>query len=176
MRVLNYDKALHYDGEILGASTDLLFDQQECKTLMGRDGIIHQRNPERIDILLGAPSRRVIGVESKMPSDLVSSHASRRLARQLTVLHDMVDVSVLLLRGFDLLDLERAISFQERHNRRYRGRHLWADLQRYQNNGVRILFCGPLDSEVLEVLNDSRKAIGVPFSKGAFAGSDKRRS
>ena len=90
------DGEVAYKGAKLGAG--LIADFNELKLLTEKDGVTHMETPLRIDMLF-ASGDKVVGVESKKPSDLITSYNSRRLARQFATLLEAVDIPVLLKRG-----------------------------------------------------------------------------
>ena len=67
-------------------------------------GLLYTPTPEHVDILFEA-GEKVVGVESKTWSDLATSRTNGRLARQLRTLLELVDISVLLIRGEPRVDL-----------------------------------------------------------------------
>lgn len=89
--------------------------------------------PERIDLLFTA-GERVVGCEVKTPLDLVASHKSRRLHRQLATLRETVDVSCLVIRwewGWELAGVVKA--------GHPRPEQFWVDWLNWQTQGVYIL-------------------------------------
>ena len=151
-----------------------MFDSKECASLADGWEVAHRQTPGRIDILFYA-QRKLVGVECKLPEDLVSSHASRRLARQLREMTAIVDVRCLLLRDYDQRLVETSLGAAEERNKRYRRSTFYADMVRYQNSGITILHGPVRDDELLEYLRAVRKALGRGQSVGAFMGSDRKK-
>lgn len=112
------DGQVAYQGEKLGSG--LIADYNELKLLTEKDGVTHMETPHRIDMLFAAGDK-VVGVESKKPSDLVTSFNSRRLARQFRTLLSAVDIPVLLKRGV----WPEEIMTYERDGTSKRGKPVW---------------------------------------------------
>jgi len=158
------------------SDSGLLVDTLELPLLPpDTPGVTRASTPYRIDMVCVTKQGRVVGVESKKVRDLVSSHTSRRLARQLGVLRQVVDVPCLLLRGFDPVALEYELDSAESRNLRYRRANLYRDLIRYQNSGVTLLLTPDDDSAILAQLSHLRGVLGFGRSVGAFCGTDKKR-
>jgi len=168
------DGHLVYGTRQLGLLDQLVCDSQELPAY--KQGSIpsvkHIRTPHRIDFLFAAHGL-VVGSEAKLPSDLVSSHACRRLARQMRILRAVVDRPVLLLRDFNFRQVYTAQRASRLRNPRYREQTLWGDLIRYQQAGIQIMFTGPDDEDVLEMLQWCQSALGQSESIGAFMGDDR---
>lgn len=94
---------LLHDGVDVASTAALVVDSGELKTMKAANGVIHVAMPHRIDGVFVAGSR-VVGYESKTPTDFVTSKGMRRLARQVAVLLAEVDVPCLLLRGWPPVD------------------------------------------------------------------------
>ena len=157
---------LWYGERLLGPSSGLYADTKELASLGESDGVKHLHMPRRVDIVFVAGTR-VVGVESKKPSDLVSSTMSRRLARQMRTLIEVVDVPALVLRGgfpgwsqiFNEISLREAL----------------VNLVRLQCLGVVLLPCSLTDKGALEDLALYRTflADGSRSALAAVAGTDK---
>lgn len=167
------DKTFCHEVGPFAGSEDFVFDSAECSDLKGQPGVKHIRTPYRIDSIFAAGGK-VVGVEFKMPSDAVSSHSSRLLARQLGTLLEVVDVPCLLLRDFNHRQIRSALNAMEGRNKRYRARNFWADLVRYQNSGITMLFGPANDEDMLSYLKGLRDVLGGGYSAGAFAGAEKK--
>jgi hypothetical protein len=92
------DGGVWYDERRLASKDALVVDVAELRSVGVDEGVVHMTMPDRVDMVMVAGSR-VVGMESKRPSDLVSSYYSRRLARQIRRLRAVVDVACLVLRG-----------------------------------------------------------------------------
>ena len=153
--------SLCYGDAVLGPRTALFVDSGELKGAV--DGIVRLNTPHRIDMVFCA-GERVVGVECKLPQDLLSSHASKRLARQMRVLLDVVDVACLGLRGLPGGGFTAW------------AQPLWNDLVRLQALGVVLL---PLSSNDLYVpaqfAEYSEFLSGGRAPLAAVAGTDKAR-
>ena len=155
---------LWYGERLLGPSSGLYADTKELASLGESDGVKHLHMPRRVDIVFVAGTR-VVGAESKKPSDLISSTMSRRLARQMRTLIEVVDVPTLVLRGglpgqmFDEVSLHEVL----------------VNLVRLQCLGVVLLPCATSDKGVLEDLALYRTflADGSRSALAAIAGTDK---
>ncbi len=118
-----------YDGRLLGPGGCLLADYNELTGLTESDGVRHLTMPFRIDMVFVA-GQKIVAVEGKQPGDLISSHANRRLARQIRIMLLEADVACLLMRG-SLADLTYSPALAD-------------DLVRWQALGV-VLLLGPAD-------------------------------
>jgi len=90
--------SLWYGGKRLGAASALYCYPGEEAHLGTSEGVVVCATPARIDLLFVA-GEKVVGCEVKTVGDLVSSHRSRRLHRQLRTLRETTDISALVLRG-----------------------------------------------------------------------------
>ena len=98
---------------------------------LGEEGVEVCQTPNRIDLLFTA-GERVVGCEVKQARDLVSSHRSRRLHRQLATLIKTVAVPCLVVRGLDNLGA-RVMSVHPKPEQ------FWADWVNWQTRGIYIL-------------------------------------
>ena len=130
------DGKICYGSRVLGPASCLLADYNELVGLGAADGVQHLTMPRRIDMVFAA-GQRVVAVESKLPADLLSSHSSRRLHRQIRTMLQVADVVCLLQRGV-LLDYEYTPALMD-------------DLVRWQALGV-ILLSGPLDDSYVPAI------------------------
>ena len=149
------DGGMYFGARRLGPVDGLYVDTGELPSLKEGDGVRRMQMPRRVDFVFAA-GEKTVGGESKKPSDLISSTWSGRLARQIRVLHETVDVSVLLLKGgvpsFDDADAATTI----------------INLVRLECLGVLLLPCPSRDKDVLLRLVEYRKLL-VPESRAAFA-------
>lgn len=156
------DGGLWYGKKGLGPDTALFVDATgDTSYLEGREGVIRLPTPERIDMLM-CVGERVVGVESKKPKDLLSSHASRRLARQFRTMFRMCDISCLLLRGpWPTETYDGEVPYR-----------LYDDLVRFQMLGGIIL---PGDGDVVKDLARWKPILaGGRTVLAAVAGTDER--
>lgn len=79
---------------VLGPSTALYADNGELVGTTIKLGVVHTTTPYRIDIVF-AVDDKVVTVELKRGQDLVTSHDTRRLARQLVTMGQVSDTVVL---------------------------------------------------------------------------------
>jgi len=90
---------LYYGAIRLGPTNLLYCDSKELRGVGEAEGVIHCQMPHRLDMVM-VGNGVVVGVESKTPQDLLNSFLSRRLKRQFRTLLDVVDLPVLLVRGY----------------------------------------------------------------------------
>ena len=90
---------LLYGEQDLGPSTSLYADKSNAETYKG-ENIVQRQMPERVDFIF-CVGDKVVGIESKTPQDLISSHIARRLQRQLHTLVMVTDIPSVMLRGMD---------------------------------------------------------------------------
>jgi hypothetical protein len=172
-RYHTHHNKLWFGSRLLGPSSGLYLDAGDFPGLRGRDGTRHLRMPGRVDIVFVAGSK-VVGLESKKASDLVTSQGSRRLSRQMRTLVGLVDVPGLLLRGLPLYDADLGFGSALLGTPQRPG--VWDDLVRLQCLGV-VLLPGPADDVDIPqwlatyrpTLADSRNVLSV------FARTDSRR-
>lgn len=137
---------LMYGVTIIGPSSEVYTSEGQVDCA----GLIHQQLPGRLDYVFCNESK-VIGVESKHPSDLLTSQTSKRLARQMTTLLETVDVACLMLRGgWPLIDRRGKVPVE-----------LYKDLVRLQVLGV-IILPGPVsDKNLLNWFRYYRSTLGA---------------
>lgn len=84
---------------VIGPATALYATPSELKSLTVKDGVVHTTATLNIDLVFVTDpygtEPKVVGVELKRGSDLVSSHDTHRLARQLVTIGLTCDVVVL---------------------------------------------------------------------------------
>ena len=171
-RVTVKSGGLWYGAKRLGPRDHIYVYPGEEKHLGVEDSEEHVTvctTPGNIDFLFALPNGKIVGGEVKRPDDLVKSHRSRRLARQVRTLRDTVDISVLVLRGgLDVLSLYAMVSVW--HPRPW---EFWEDLTGLQTQGVYLLPV-PL-TEYWPWLKMFRKAVSASGAR-CLAGNDRRES
>ena len=164
---------LYFGAGVIGPKTELYVDAGDILGLEGAPGVKHMRMPLRVD-LVWVIGERVIGMESKHASDLVTSQSCRRLARQMRALRGVVDVPCLFLRGLPMGGLDEFANYQLGTSN---SPGLWDDLVRLQYLGV-VLVPGPARDEDIPrwlkeyspFLADTRNVLS------ALAGTDRKRA
>ena len=166
-----HDNQICYNDRPLGPASCLLADYNELVGLTEADGVRHLTMPKRIDLVFAA-GRKVVAVESKQQGDLVSSHANRRLARQIRTMLQEADVACLLWRG---MGSELA----------YLTNQLVVDLVSWQTLGV-VILPGPVaDSRVPATLGSYKRLLAggasplasiVRWDTATEGGRDRRRA
>ena len=182
------DDQVVYRGVKLGK---ICADFNELKMLTPADGVAHAETPYRIDILMAAGDK-VVGIESKKPTDLVNSFNSRRLARQFSTLLAAVDVPVLLKRGVwpeEVMTFGPPVAGKRgkpvwwhhdeppyfTHRSRQSLKGLWAELARWQMLGG-IVIEGPGPDHLVPAFLETLKPIFAEEGLAkALAGSDYRK-
>lgn len=154
------DGRIMYDGTVVGSAASLICAPGELKTLKEKHGVYHTTIPHNLDNLFTVGDR-VAGVESKKPADLVASHSSGRLSRQLSTLLDTVDIPILLRRGFDPASVDALIKKEARYSKGWKGNKLWEDLIRYQCLGIFIIDAADSDRAVKKSLGFAKSALGA---------------
>jgi len=124
--------SLWYAGKRLGAASALYAYHGEEAHLGTSEGVVVCSTPARIDLLFVAGDK-VVGCEVKTVPDLIGSHHSRRLHRQLRTLRETVDVVCLVVRG-SMEGLEKAVADFHRKPDEF-----WGDWANWQTQGVYIL-------------------------------------
>ena len=153
---------LWWAGKRIGPASNIYAYPGERSHLC-KEGVEVCQTPNRIDLLFTA-GERVVGCEVKQASDLVSSHRSRRLHRQLATLIKTVAVPCLVVRGLDNLGA-RVMSVHPKPEQ------FWADWVNWQTRGIYIL---PVPMEdYLPRLLAYRAALATTGTR-ALAGTDQR--
>ena len=157
------DDGLYFDERRLGPRDGLYVDSSELRGLGVSDGVKHLRMPGRVDGVC-ALGDLTLGYESKVWSDLVTSIASKRLARQIRTLRKLVDVPALLVRG-------GVGAFTAEFD------WVWDELVRLQALGVVILPGPKRDEDVPARIATYRTFLteGSRSAYAAVAGTDRRK-
>ena len=156
--------ALWYAGKRLGAASALYAYPGEEAHLGTSEGVMVCSTPARIDLLFVA-GEKVVGCEVKTIMDLVESHRSRRLHRQLRTLRETVDVCCLVVRGM----VDCPLSFYAAVQLHPKPVEFWGDWVNWQTRGVYIL---PVPMEnYLPKLLVYKKALATTGLR-ALAGTD----
>jgi hypothetical protein len=164
------DDGLYFGARRLGSTTGLYADAGDFPGLKGCAGVRVKRTPGRIDLVFVAGDK-VVGLESKRPSDLMSSQSSGRLARQVRKMRDIVDVPGVLLRGLPQIPTFNGLVYEwpEEYLQESPDRPgLWDDLVRLQMLGV-MLLPGPISDSAIPkwlqvyrpILADTRNVLSV---------------
>ena len=161
---------LFWGSKFLGGQDDILCYHGEEEGIGG--GVVPSSTPEQIDIILAAGDR-VVGCEVKLPTDLVDSWFSRRLARQMRTLRAMCDVQVLVVRaGLDpdlITQLIREKNERQAVRRTRPPADFWEELTHWQTLGGYLL---PVPrTGYLPYLYNLRRAL-VGGAVKAIAGTD----
>lgn len=158
-----------YHGETgMGLALGLYVDSKELSTLSQAAGVCHLMMPHRIDAVF-CVGGRVIGVESKCTADLVTSWRGKRLARQVRILREEVDVPVVLIRVSPGASGEFFFELNNHTN-------LALDLARLQMMGVLVVFSRDRDRAVLDTYNELKKFVaGQRNVLAAVAGHDRAK-
>lgn len=131
----------------LGPSTALFIDVGEPTPNNG--AYIKTKLPNRLDYAFCLDNGKVVGLESKTVSDLISSWRSRRLQRQLRDMLSEVDIPVLLVRASDEIDYIMLDAWPE----------IQVDLVKWQLIGG-YLFMAPYETEHLfSFLSEAKAAM-----------------
>ena len=157
-------KEVWYKNKVLGPKTALHVDKDELKYATAAGIKRHPTMPLRVDMVMCAAGK-VIGIESKLPQDLIDSQKKRRLARQMRALLNECDIACLMVRGLpDYMGC--SMEFQS----------LWNDLVRLQALGVIILPASQDHDDIVkqlakyaEFLTDKKAPLA------AIAGTDKKK-
>lgn len=150
------DGTLWHENRSLG--TGLVANPHE---LSNTNNVAHSVLPYDIDMVL-VVGNKAVGIESKVPEDLLRSQKIRRLARQLTILLKTCDVACLLLRGGWAMNT-------------WDGRMptwLWRDLVAWQAAGIYILPGPVLDSQVAGVLDSYKPILAGGSVRGSLYGDN----
>ena len=131
---------LWYKDKLLGPKTALHLDKDELKYAKA-DGLLrHPTMPLRIDMVM-CVGNKVVGIESKLPQDLIDSQKKRRLARQMRAIISTCDIACLMVRGLpDYMGC--TMEYQT----------LWNDLVRLQALGVFLLPASQDHNEIVQQL------------------------
>ena len=168
LRVTVKANALWYGTKRIGPTERIYVSPGEEKHL-GGDNVTVCATPSAIDVLFALPDGKIVGGEVKRPDDLVKSHLSRRLARQVRTLRDTVDIPVLILRdGINVYSIDALV--QEGHPRPW---EFWEDLTSLQTQGVYLLPV-PLE-DYWPWLEMFRSALSQSGAR-CLAGTDRRVS
>ena len=168
---VDYDKVLIrrgklvYKGRVLGPVDKVYAYPGEQVHLGNTADVVVCTTPERIDLVFAA-GEKVVGCEVKRWDDLIRSHQSRRLARQLATLKALVDIPCLVIRE-SWPDFTPLRVWQE-HNR---PDLFWSDWANMQTQGVYI-FLAPLEPYI-GLVWEWRKALATPGTR-VLAGTDRR--
>jgi hypothetical protein len=158
--------ALWYREKRLGAASALYCYPGEETHLGTSNGVVVCSTPARIDLLFMA-GEKVVGCEVKTIVDLVQSHHSRRLHRQLRTLRETVDVCCLVVRGM----VDCPLSFYAAVQAHLKPEEFWGDWVNWQTQGVYIL---PVEmEEYMPQLHLYKRAIATTGLR-ALAGTDLR--
>ena len=143
---------LWHDDIRLGSKETLYVDSKELAAAGPVDGVKRIVMPHRIDAVMCAEDK-VVGIESKLHSDFVSSSNMGRLSRQVVVILTECDVACIALRGVALEDLDQDVLTK---------------LVKFQALGIIILPCSVVDrtmvkqlSEYAEFLDGGRAALSA---------------
>jgi hypothetical protein len=128
------DSVLWHGGKRLGASSALYCYPGEEAHLGTSEGVVVCQTPARIDLLFVA-GEKVVGCEVKTITDLIGSHRSRRLHRQLRTLRETVDVCGLVVRGM----ADCPLSFYAAVQLHPKPEEFWGDWVNWQTQGVYLL-------------------------------------
>jgi len=151
--------SLWYAGKRLGTASALYAYPGEEAHLGTSEGVVVCSTPARIDLLFVA-GEKVVGCEVKTVSDLIGSHGSRRLHRQLRTLRETVDVVCLVVRG-SMGGLEKEVDAFHRNPDEF-----WGDWLNWQTQGVYLLTV-PME-DYLPRLFIYKKALATTGSRVLF--------
>lgn len=173
MKIQLIDNILWYDTASIGHANGLYLDKTDFKHLeQQRDVVIRTLLPGRMDMLFVAGDR-VVGVESKYPYDLLNSHSTRRLARQLRDMRELVDIAVLMLRrATDSYEIIPFTKHDWKHNVDLVPWPLYHDLLRYQLMGVYLVVGPELDEDIPKWAVEVRRILSGESVRGALYGTD----
>ena len=157
---------LWHGGKRLGPDGALYCYPGEEAHLGDTTGVVVCATPARIDLLFVA-GEKVVGCEVKTIVDLVSSHRTRRLHRQLRTLRDAVDMSCLIIRGAR----DCPLSFYAAVNLHPHPAEFWGDWVNWQTQGIYLL---PVSwEEYMPDLLQYKKALATTGLR-ALSGTDLR--
>jgi len=161
------DSVLWHGGKRLGASSALYCYPGEEAHLGTSEGVVVCSTPARIDLLFVA-GEKVVGCEVKTLSDLVTSHSSRRLHRQLRTLRETVDIACLVFRAERR---DEGALFEYVESCHPHPGEFWGDWLNWQTQGIYVL---PVPREAyLGHLTRYKKALATTGLR-ALAGTDLR--
>ena len=167
------DEQLYFNDILIGSSKTLylahLPDFKGVRNERTR-GIVRTTLPPtkagfttRFDCICCADGR-VLGFESKRPRDLLNSHATRRLSRQLSHLLSTVGVASLIIRG-QVPDVGRNGEWPRR---------LYKDLVRWQELGVRIIIGPESDNDLPDFIAELRPILSGKSVRGVLTWNEKK--
>jgi len=174
MKIKVVGSLIKHGNKILGPVVNYITDPHEFKSLTTVQGVSHITLPHNIDLVFAAGQKVVTG-EFKRPKDLVSSHQTRRLQRQLRNMREVSDVVVLFIRGIDHVEIQTAIRATTNRTPTYNPEWFWGDLANIQSQGVYVLPLSDSDKEAVEELRYYRKALAGSGARG-MKGTDTPKS
>lgn len=163
-KVVIQDGTVLYQGSALGPTSNIyVYPGEQLHLGCESDEVVVCMTPRRIDLVFAAGDR-VVGCEVKRVDDLVNSHLTRRLHRQLRTLRETVDIACLLVRGLSDAGIEDQLYSAHTADA------FWGDFVNAQTQGVYIL---PVPVEgYLPRLQVYRSALATSGLR-ALAGTDR---
>lgn len=154
--------SLKLGNKVLGPASALYVDSGENVT---GPGVVRRQMPNRMDYAFALKSGKVVGLESKKLSDLISSHRARRLQRQLRDMFDTVDIPILILRSTGT-SWRGLAEFPD----------LMLDLVKFQLLGGIIAHAPADDASMYEFLGELKATLeGNRNLRTVIAGTDKKK-
>ncbi len=176
MEIIN--NQLVHDGIVMGSTSVLYLHHQELRGVNGGTVRCVRPLPTLPCDMVFVAGDKIVGVESKMPSDLLTSQVTRRLHRQVALMLRMFDVTVVMCRGNMVWeeDVPKQLVKRLRKDAETIIAEFYQDVVRWEMLGVVWLWDGPWSDLAVPGYLASYKSIlgGTNNVLKGIAGTDRK--